>query len=155
MSAPEARRRDVTMPDGETVTAWRRSAWQILEGDFLPDHGASALAPSVYDETTRRHLVALDDGRDVELTRRAKVWLVRDYRGRSWLSSAAAAYREDVAARDALRESDALAPTTVAGISGTAAAMYQLDAETFEEHVPRPRWADYVREYAPRHEAMA
>lgn len=139
------------MPDGETVTAWRRSAWQIRAGDYLPDYGAGALAASVYDEDSRRHLVALDDGRDVELTRRAKVWLVRDYQGASWLSAAGAAYREAVAAREAMRESgEILAPTSVPGAAGAAVAMCQLEREAFDEHVPAPVWSEYVREYAPR-----
>lgn len=146
----DANRQLFDMPDGSTAQAWRRSAWQIRAGDYLPEHGASALAASVYDETSRRHIVALDDGRDIELTRRAKVWLIRDYRGASWLSAASAAYRADMAARDALRESGALAPSSVPGIAGAPVTMAQLERETFEEHVPAPVWRDYVREYAPR-----
>lgn len=149
MSAEE-RYRDVVMPDGATMTAWRRSVWQVRAGDFLPDHGAAALVDSVYDDETRRHYVVLDDGETLELTRRAKVWLVRDYRGASWLSTASAAYRADCAARDALRESDALAPTSVPGIAGAPVAMYQLERDEFDAAVPAPTWRDYVREYAPQ-----
>lgn len=143
------RSQSVTLPDGTTVTAWRRSARQIRAGDYLPEYGASALG-CVTDEESGRHHVALDDGRDVELTRRAKVWLYRDYRGASWLSEASAAYRQDLAAREALRESDVMAPTSVPGIAGAAVSMSQLEPEDFDAHVTAPVWADYVREYAPR-----
>lgn len=150
------KRQSFELPDGSSAQAWRRSARQIRAGDYLPEHGASALAASVYDDTSRRHLVALDDGRDLELTRRAKVWLVRDYRGASWLSAASAAYRQDVAAREAMRESGAiLAPSSVPGVAGAAVAMNQLEADVFDEHVPAPQWREYVREYAPRREVIS
>jgi hypothetical protein len=126
-----------------------------LAGDYLPDYGASALAASVWDETSRRHIVALDDGRDVDLTRRGRVWIVRDYRGKSWLSAASAAYRAECVARDMLRESGQLAPSSVPGMAGAPVTMAQLEPAEFDTHVPAPVWRDYVREYAPRREVRA
>jgi hypothetical protein len=55
------------------------------------------------------------------------------------------------AARDArnyLRESGTLVPTSVPGAAGSGAAMHQLEDADFDEYVPAPRFKDWLIEQA-------
>lgn len=56
-------------------------------------------------------------------------------------------YRAQRDAREALRESGALAPTSVAGVSGSSAAFHQLEAEEFNEHVPAVTFREWLIEW--------
>lgn len=55
-----------------------------------------------------------------------------------------AEYRAQRDARDALRESGALAPSSVPGTAGADVAMYQLSDEEFDEHVPRVTFREWL-----------
>lgn len=141
----ESKRAMMPGPNGTDVSCRRYGVGNLDTGDYCPEYGARVLAPAVFDDTSNRWLLPLDDGRDIELTRRAKAWANRDYTGRGPLAAASTAYREAVAAREAMRESDMPVPTSVPGAAGSNVSMYQLDRETFDTHVPAPVWSDYAR----------
>lgn len=135
-------------PDGTDVRCYRRSARQIKAGDYLPEYGAAAVADVATDDETGRHYVALATDEVVELTPRGKAWIFRTYDAPAWMSDAVSAYRDARDARDVLRESGAVVPTSVPGAAGSAVAYYQLEDSDFDAAVPRPRLADFIRDAA-------
>jgi hypothetical protein len=134
-------------PHGPDVTCYKRSARQVQAGDYLPDYGAHAIGPAMQDPDDGAMWVTLDDGRDIRITTR-KVWMFRRYTAPEWMADALANYRAARDAREAMRESGQLAPSTVAGISGSDAGWNQLEPAEFAAAYPAPRLADYIREAA-------
>ena len=135
-------------PDGADVKCFRRAARNARPGDWLPEYGARVVAEPVTDPESGRHWLTLDDGRDVEATPRGKVWLFRQYDSPAWMAEAVTAYRAARDAREALRESGHVVPTSVPGAAGSAVACYQLEPGDFDAAYPAPRLADYIREAA-------
>lgn len=144
-------------PDGVEVRCYRRSARQVRSGDWLPEHGRYALTDAVTDDDGRHWVTLSDTAGDwsavsdddvVTFTRRGKVWLYRQYRAPDWMAAAVESYRAARDAREALRESGQLVPTSVPGVAGSSVAMYQLERADFDAAVPAPRLADFVRDAA-------
>lgn len=144
-------------PYGAVVRCFRRSARQVRRGDWLPEYGRYALTDAVTD-ADGRHYVTLSDAPDdwsrltdddvVMFTRRGKVWLYREYAAPGWMADAVDAYRSARDAREALRESGQLVPTSVPGVNGSGVVMYQLERADFDAAVPAPRLADFIRDAA-------
>lgn len=69
-------------------------------------------------------------------------------RHRRWCSRAHSAlvseYRDQRDAREALRESGALAPTSTPGAAGSAVAFYQLEREEFDRLVPAVTFKEWL-----------
>ena len=137
----------MTGPHGTPVRAFRRGIRQIGAGDWLPDYGATAVGAACQDPDTGRFWLTLDTGQDVEIRTR-KLWVHRQYEAPVWMRDALEAYRSARDAREAMRESGAPAPTSVAGAAGSQAAWCQLEAEDFAAAYPAPRLADFIREAA-------
>jgi hypothetical protein len=70
-------------PDGQDVTAYKRSRAQVRAGDWLPELGAHAVTDAIADPDDGAHWLTLDDGRDVRVTTR-KVWIWRRYTLAGW-----------------------------------------------------------------------
>lgn len=140
-------------PDGHDVKCHRRAARNTRAGDWLPEHGARAVGDPLTDPETARIWLTLDTGADVEFTPRGKVWLYREYDAPAWMADAVTAYRAARDAREALRESGAPVPTSVAGSAGSGVACYQLERADFDRAYPAPRLADFIREAARAHGA--
>ena len=127
---------------------WRRGARNARPGDYLPEYGAHVTAEPVTDPETARVWLTLEDGRDVDLTPRGKVWIYRRYDAPAWMRDALEAYRAARDAREALRESGQLVPTSVAGAAGSGVACFQLERADFDRAYPAPRFAEYVKDAA-------
>lgn len=141
-------------PAGDMVRCFRRRVANVQSGDWFPEHGAHVVGGPVVDPDDGSQWVALDDGTEVRFTARAKVWLWRRYTAPEWMTDAVDAYRAARDARDAVRESSAPAPTSVAGASGVA--WCQLEADDFTAAYPAPRLADFIRDAAAaRRDVMA
>lgn len=131
------------LPDGTRLAA------AIKPGDVLPGVGVAVTAPLVDCEdgrlwvTIRNESAALED---VSYGARESVDLHRPRR--SWLSDAAEDYQSAREYWERQAESDRPAPISVPGAENAGVAMYQLDRATYAEHVPAPKWADYVRMHA-------
>lgn len=138
----------MTGPDGAEVSCYRRGARNVAPGDWLPEHGAHVTADPVTDPDDGGVWLTLEDGRDVRCTPRGKVWLWRRYAAPVWMADAVDAYRGARDAREALRESGALAPTSVAGAAGSSVACHQLERDDFNAAFPAPRLADFIRDAA-------
>lgn len=132
------------LPDGTTLPGGIRA------GDFLPAYGARAAGGALVDPDSGRVLVALEDGRDLDLAPGEPVDIRRERHAPAWVQQAAAEYRDARDAWTAGRESGRPAPTSVPGVAGSGAAMYQLTAAEYAEHVPAPRFADFLSEHAAR-----
>ena len=132
------------LPDGTMLPGG------IRPGDFLPEHDAHAAGAGMVDPETGAVLVPLTSGRDVELPPLRPVRVRRDRRAPEWVQVAAEDYRHARDAWEAGRESGRPAPTSVPGAAGSAAAMCQLEAADYAEHVPAPRFADFLRDRAAR-----
>lgn len=137
-------------PAGENVRCFRRRAANVAAGDWLPDYAAYVAGDAATDPDDGSVWVALADGRDIRFTSRGKVWLFRTYDAPAWMRDALADYRTAVDVWEQGRESGRLAPTSVAGVAGSAAAMYQLTDAEYLASVPRPRYADFVADHAAR-----
>lgn len=135
-------------PDGAGVTVYKRSARQVVAGDWLPDHGAYAAGDALTDPDDGSVWVTLDDGRDIRVTTR-KVWLHRTYTAPPWMTTALDAYRAARDARNATREStDPIPAGVVAGAAGSLASWCQLEDDDFRVAYPAPRLADFIRDAA-------
>ena len=140
--------------DGAPVKVYRRAARNAIAGDWLPDYGAHVVA--VYagpDPDTGREVVwlTLSDGSDVELTRRAKVWIHRTYAAPEWVAAATSEYRDARHAWEALRESSAPIPAgAVAGAAGSSVSYCQLEEADYRAAFPVPRLAAFLRDHAAR-----
>jgi hypothetical protein len=135
-------------PDGQEVTAYKRSARQVTAGDWLPDYAAHAVTDAVEDPDDGTHWLTLEDGRDVHVTTR-KVWIWRRYTLAGWQRDAVTAYRDARDARNALRESgDPIPAGAVAGTAGAHVGAYQLTDAEFASVYPAPRLADFLRDAA-------
>lgn len=135
----------MTGPNGEKVRCFRRAARNVQTGDYFPEYGARVVAAPLTDPETGRHWVTLEDGQDVEFTPRGKVWLFREYAAPEWMADALADYRAARDARDAMRESSAPVPTSVAGANGSNVSCSQLEDDDFNRAFPAPRLADFIR----------
>jgi hypothetical protein len=142
------------LPDGSVLPAG------LHPGDRLTDDDAVVLAPPVTDpETgtvwvtvtttdptgvTRQDDRQLPAGTPVDVTRAPRT-------APAWVQAAAAEYRDARDAWEGLRESTTvLAPSTVPGCAGADVTMAQLETADYATHVPRPRFADYLRDHAAR-----
>lgn len=134
-------------PHGTPVSCYSRTARQVTAGDWLPDYGAHALTDAVTDPDDGAVWFTLDDGRDIQHTRR-KVWLHRRYELAGWQRDAVSAYRDARDARNALRESGQSITAGVAGTAGANVGAYQLSDAEFAEAYPAPRLADFLRDAA-------
>jgi transposase InsO family protein len=136
------------LPDGHRLPGG------LKDGDYLPDHDGTVKGSPLPDPERGTVWCVITHGdatRDLELPATAPVAVVRTREAPAWVLAAAADYRDARDAWEATRESDrALAPTTVPGISGSGVTMSQLGPDEYARHVPRPRYADYVREHAAR-----
>lgn len=140
-------------PDGSEVTAWRRGARNARPGDWLPEHGGHVAAEPLTDPETGRVWLTLDTGADVDTSPRGKVWIHRRYDAPAWMTDALDAYRSARDAREALRESGHVVPTSVPGAAGSSAACHQLERSDFDAAYPAPRLAEFIREAAAAYRA--
>lgn len=149
-------------PDGNQQSCYRRSARQIRAGDWFPELERFALTDATTDQDGRHWVTLTDvpgdwsrvtDDDVVEFTPRGKAWLFREYVAPAWMAHAVETYRSARDAREALRESGRLVPTSVAGAAGSGVAFYQLEPADFDLAVPRPRLADFIRSAAADYRA--
>jgi hypothetical protein len=135
---------------GQLVKCYRRRAANVQSGDWLPEHGAHVVGPAVEDPDDGYWWVTLDSGQDVRFTPRGKVWLHRTYAAPEWMAQALDAYRHARFAWEALRESGAVVPASLAGAgaAGTQVSAYQLEERDFRAAYPPPRLAEFIREAA-------
>lgn len=129
-------------------------AAKVARGDFLPDYGARVHYAVTDPETGE---IVLDVTRDQDgtpvrgelvLTATERVRVHRKREAPAWVREATEAYRSARDAWEAGRESGNVAPTSVPGTSGSGVAMYQLTRAEYAEHVPAPRLATFLAEYA-------
>lgn len=145
----------MTGPDGIEVRCFYRRAANLASGDYLPDYSGHVIGGPVTDPETGEHWVTLDTGADVSFTPRRKVWIFRRYEAPEWMREAVENYRAARDAREAMRESSAPAPTSVAGAAGSLVAWCQLERSDFDAAYPAPRLADFVREAAAARREVA
>lgn len=135
-------------PNGDAVKCYRRGARNVAPGDWLPEHGGHVASEPVTDPDDGSVWLTLEDGRDVRVTPRGKVWLWRQYAAPVWMAEAVEAYRSARDAREALRESGQVVPTSVPGTAGSGVACHQLERADFDRAYPAPRLADFISEAA-------
>lgn len=137
--------------DGARLPAGMRSgdlyAGGVIAGDPLIDPETGSVWVTVRRDG--------EDLSDVALDPRVPVEYERPRIAPAWVRDAAASYRDARDAWESARESDRVVPSTVPGTAGAACAMYQLDDATYREHVPPPRYADFLRDAADRNRCPA
>lgn len=136
------------LPDGSVLPAG------LHTGDTLGD-GSRVVCPPVTDPETGEVWVTTDQaGVHQDTAYPAGVPLPGVTRAPrtapAWVAEASAEYRSARDAWEAMRESGAIVPTSVPGTAGGQCAMYQLSPAEYAEHVPAPRYTDFLVEYAAR-----